>query len=314
MLKRRDVSLAARTTLGLGGVCALELVLESMDDVDALADELDGCRRAGLSPFALGAGSNLLGRDGRHDLVLVRPALKHEPAFCTPDGEEVPESDLSPGSGEGTVHVSVAAGTMLPAFLVWCARRGLSGLEGLSGIPGSLGGAVAMNAGSFGDTLGDALERVILWHGGRVLEFGAEDLELGYRLFRPKALPKDAFLLVLGAVLRLRRDDPELVRGRQAEHLAVKKERQPVRARSAGCVFKNPADAPSAGVLLDRAGFRGLVHGGVAFSSVHANFLVNLGHGTATEALELLSMAERAVREKFGVSLELEVRGCPPLP
>ncbi len=292
MRREDNVSLSQRTTLGLGGTCAAEVVLENLDDLDALPAVLASYS---LPVFVLGAGSNILAMDGRHDVLLLRPGLAARPAILEDMGERV--------------LVRVWAGTPLPVLLALCRREGLAGLEGLSGIPGRIGGAIAMNAGSFGSCMGECLRSVDIWCRGEVRTLQREEIALSYRVFDP-ALPAPWF--VVGATLALARDaQPERVGERMAEHMATKKARQPVTARSAGCVFKNPQEGPSAGVLLDRAGFRGKVLGGVALSPVHANFLVNLGSGRASEAVRLLSEARERVAQLFGIELSLEVKTLP---
>ncbi len=284
-------SLASLTTLGLGGTCAREIVLESEEDLCGLEEMLASSR-----PFALGLGSNILGLDGHHDVVLVRPAFRDGPEIVAESGD--------------MVQVKAGAGLPLPALLHFCRKEGLSGLEGLAGIPGSVGGACAMNAGSFGTTIGSHLLSCTIWSDGAVRTWAKDSLETGYRHFVPKGL-ENSFFLVLSATLLLQRDDSMAVGERMKSCLALKKERQPVQARSAGCVFKNPAGDLSAGILLDRAGFRGRKLGGVAMSEQHANFLINTGTGTAAEAASLLKMARAAVAEQFGVELQLEVCTVP---
>ena len=284
-------SLSALTTLGLGGTCAREIVLESEEDLADLKERIGSDR-----PFALGLGSNILGLDGHHDVVLVRPAFRDMPEIVAESG--------------AAVQVRAGAGLPLPGLLRFCRMNSLSGLEGLAGIPGSVGGACAMNAGSFGTTFGDCLESCTIWCDGRVRTFARDSLDTGYRHFVPRGLEK-SFFLVLSATLLLKKDDSAAIGERMAGNLALKKERQPVQARSAGCVFKNPAGGLSAGMLLEKAGFRGRSLGGVAMSSQHANFLVNTGSGTATEAVQLLKMARTAVATQFGVDLQLEVCTVP---
>lgn len=288
-----NASLAKLTTIGLGGSCKACLVLESPADLGTLSAALE---QIGATPYALGLGSNILAFEGWHDVVLVRPALKGDPVITSEEG--------------GRVQVSCLSGLPLPAFLAFCGEKGLSGLEGLAGIPGSMGGAIAMNAGSFGATIGDCVVSVDIWCDGQVKTYASDQLSLAYRHFAPQGL-EGRFYLVTGCTLALEQADPALVREKIAATRALKKERQPVGARSAGCVFQNPASGQSAGILLDQAGFRGRKLGGMQFSPVHANFLVNTGRGTAREAKELLEEAKAAVLEQFGIELSLEVRSIP---
>ncbi len=283
----RNPRLSARTTLGLGGPALAEAIVRDEAGLDQLARELPGL---GGRPMAIGAGSNLLAADGPHELTLVRAA-----------GEDEPQLE----SHAEEVLVRVGAGMGLPRLLGICQRMGLAGLEGLTGIPGSVGGAVAMNAGSYGVCAADALTRVRLWTPKRGLFWrSAQACAFDYRRF--DAGLDAEFLLVWAAEFRLTQDDPADVRARMAGVYAKKKATQPVTAKSAGCVFKNP-EGKSAGRLLDEAGMRGKRLGGMFFSDMHANFLVNLGEGTAAQALELMDFGKNAVRARFGVTLQNEV-------
>lgn len=287
--------LSERTTLRLGGNALAEAVVFSEAGLDQLAKELS---RLGGRPLALGAGSNLLATDGQLPLVLVRPV-----------NNAAPEISPLPGGA----HVRVGAGFGLPRLIGLCQRLGLAGLENLTGIPGRVGGAVAMNAGSYGMETGSLLRRIRLWTPETGLIWrDAKDCTFGYRHFDAGLAGQGgaAFSLIWEAEFLLASDASEAIRQRMEATYAKKKASQPVTARSAGCVFKNPAGLPigmSAGRLLDEAGMRGKVLGGMAFSTVHANFLVNQGGGTAAQALELLELGRSAVRRQAGVELELEV-------
>lgn len=279
--------LSERTTLRLGGPALAEAVLRSEADLDQLAVMLPGL---GGHPLALGSGSNLLAGDAPLPLVLARPANTNAP--------QVERTDAG-------ALVRVGAGFRLPRLLGLCQRLGLTGLEPLTGIPGRVGGAVAMNAGSYGTETGALLSRIRLWtpKGGLAWR-NAADCDFGYRHFNA-GLGAD-FFLVWEAEFRLGQDKPAAIRARMEATYAKKKAVQPVTAKSAGCVFKNPA-GQSAGMLLDQAGLRGKTLGGMGFSALHANFLVNLGGGTAAQALELLELGRSAVLSRFGIQLETEV-------
>ncbi|MFP4236540.1 MAG: UDP-N-acetylmuramate dehydrogenase, partial [Desulfonatronovibrio sp.] len=205
------------------------------------------------------------------------------------------------------VMVLADAGLNLPGFLGWCAGKGLSGLENLAGIPGSLGGAVAMNAGSFGTEIKDLLKSVTLWTPeSGITEIHREDMEIGYRTFKLREI-KGRFI-ILKVLLLMQRDNPGKVRLRMKDYYSRKKETQPVLESTAGCVFKNPSGFEPAGVLLEKAGFRGKVNGRVCFSRKHSNFLVNMGGGSSSAALDLISQARQTVQKMFGAELELEVK------
>ena len=296
MREVRNPSLSAITTLGLGGTCSLELTVSSRDDLAAMDDRL---RELGLPVYVVGRGSNIFGLDGSHEAVLVRPAFTDGPAVL---GDE---------TADGGVLVSCGAGISLPVLLAFLREKGLSGMEGLAGIPGTVGGAVAMNAGSFGTSTAESLDSVEIWSGGRLVRLTPDACETGYRHFRPRGLAGS--FLVVSAVFRLSRSTSQDVAAGMQHNFQMKKSRQPITASSAGCVFRNPACGVSAGALLERAGFRGRRKGSVALSEQHANFLVNLGGGTSAEALALLEEARTAVRAMAGVELDFEVRFLPCL-
>lgn len=296
MREVRNPSFSAITTLGLGGTCSLELTVSSRDDLAAMDDRI---RELGLPVYVVGRGSNIFGLDGSHEAVLVRPAFTDGPAVL---GDE---------TADGGVLVSCGAGISLPVLLAFLREKGLSGMEGLAGIPGTVGGAVAMNAGSFGTSTAESLDSVEIWSGGRLVRLTPDACETGYRHFRPRGLAGS--FLVVSAVFRLSRSTSQDVAAGMQHNFQMKKSRQPITARSAGCVFRNPACGVSAGALLERAGFRGRRKGSVALSEQHANFLVNLGGGTSAEALALLEEARTAVRAMAGVELDFEVRFLPCL-
>jgi len=281
-------SLAERTSLKLGGNAEVEVVVRDKADLDALGDFL---MTETLRPFVIGEGTNLLAPDGQLDLALIRVE--------TPPGPERVEKI------DDNLIVRCGAGQRLPGLLGWAQMAGLSGLEGLTGIPGSVGGSVAMNAGSYGTEMGDLITRVRLWAPGQgLIWLGADQCDFGYRHFAPKeGMGK---CLVWEVELKLTESNPKVVRKAMQENYNKKKATQPVTAKSAGCVFKNP-DGKPAGMLLDQAGMKGVQLGGMAFSDIHANFLVNQDNGNSTDALALIEQGREAVKEKFDIILDTEV-------
>lgn len=281
-------SLSERTTLRVGGTAAVEAVVREERDLDELSGFL---LRETVRPFVLGAGSNLLPSDEHLDLALIRV-----------DGSSGPERVEKEGD---ILFVRCGAGLRLPGLLGWAQKAGFSGLEGLTGIPGTVGGAVAMNAGSYGVEIGDLVTRVRVWSPAQGLAWlDANQCLFGYRHFSLRNPVGKC--LVWEVELALRESDPKAVRAAMRDVYEKKKATQPVTARTAGCVFKNPQDQ-SAGKLLDQVGMKGARRGGMAFSEIHANFLVNLGGGTCADALELMRMGSDEVKERFGVNLEPEV-------
>jgi UDP-N-acetylmuramate dehydrogenase len=282
-------SLAERTTLRLGGNALAQASFDAVSDLELLPDVIEA---QGGAPVVLGGGSNTLAMGGELGVVLLHCAIAGEPEVI--------------GEDAGGVLLKVNAGVLLPKLLAWAERNHLTGLEGLTGIPGSVGGATAMNAGSWGTEIGDTLRRVRIWTpegGSRWL--GRHDYECRYREFQPHGVT--GFWLVTAVEVALERGDQEAIKQAMRGYMIKKKSRQPVTKHSAGCVFKNPV-GDSAGLLLDRAGYRGKRLGGVAFSEMHANFLVNDRKGTSEQAVELITEARQAVLDTFGVALDMEVK------
>lgn len=281
--------LAPRTSLGLGGVALAEISLEQTEDCAGLARVLD---REGGRPLALGRGSNLLFADGRLEVVLVRPGLNFLQIL---------------EDGKHSLLLEAASGVRLQTVHNLMLKQGLSGLEGLVGVPASLGGAVAMNAGAFGQDLGKVLQRVQIWSPETGLQWlQARELELGYRSFRPQAV--QGFWLLLSVELELEKRDRQQVGALMRNNYRRKKATQPLLAKTCGCVFRNPPGGESAGYLLQSCGLKGFRLGGVGFSSQHANFLVHHGGGSSQQALELIQVARARVWERYGLELELELR------
>jgi len=285
--------LSSLTTLRLGGRAAAEFRLDG-------EAELEECGRRiaslGLPVHVLGGGSNILARDGELPLLLVRLNFRQEPEI---EREET-----------GRVFVRAGASVRLRRLLARCAAWGLSGLEGLAGIPGTVGGAVAMNAGSYGCEIVPLLHSLKVWSPALGLKkLSADQWNFGYRFFELKETEADFF--ILSASFCLTRASSNGIREAMRLNYFKKKSTQPVLAWSAGCAFKNPSPELSAGKLLDEAGFKGKGLGGMVFSPLHANFLVNEGRGSAGAALELLAQAREAVRRRSGVSLHPEIRVLP---
>lgn len=274
--------LARHTTYGVGG--AAELVVVPADAGDLTA-ALDFCSAHSLRWRVMGNGSNLLVHDGPVAGVVfkVRGCLDY---FHL----------------EGT-RLTAGAGAMLARAAEAAAGADLSGLEWLAGIPGTLGGAVAMNAGAHGHSVGELVRRVTLWQeGAGVISLGADELAFGYR---DSAL-RHSGLVALEVELELAPCGPGEAARRTRELLVRRKAAQPLGRRSAGSVFRNP-EGGKAWALIDQAGLKGSRVGGAEVSPKHANFIVTRPGATAADILELMDLARRLVRERTGVELRPEV-------
>lgn len=285
---RARVPLAPLTWFRVGGPASC--VLQPAD-----ADDLAGFLRA-LDPsvpvMGMGVASNLLVRDGGIEGVVVR--------FGGPLAKVEAEGDLVL-AGPGALDQKVAQTAQ---------SAGLSGLEFMIGIPGTVGGAVRMNAGAFG---GETAERLVwaetLDRRGRLHRLTVEDLGFAYR---HSELPVDH--LVVRAAFRLSAGEPQRIRTRMEEIRAEREASQPLRVATGGSTFKNPP-GQKAWRLIDQAGCRGLRHGAAMVSEKHCNFLVNTGGATAAEIEELGEIVRRRVHQHSGIVLEWEIVrvGAPAL-
>ena len=276
---RRDVPFARLTTLGVGGLC--RWLFEPTTELEAQAF-VRACAREGLPWRVLGGGSNLVVLGD-----VATPVLR----LALPREVQRAGGRLTAPASHGHIALAEAA-----------AAAGLSGLEFASGIPGSLGGAIRMNAGAYGHEWVEVLARYrFLTPEGDLVEKAPEGGEFRYR---------GSFLVggrvVLSATAALAEGDPERIRAQMAAHRAKRSASQPLAQRNAGCIFKNPPGA-SAGRLIEQAGLKGLRVGGAEVSATHANFLVNLGQASPAEFAELMDQVQARVKEIHGVDLEPEV-------
>jgi UDP-N-acetylmuramate dehydrogenase len=277
---RADVPLAPRTWLRVGGPA--EVVFQPADAAD-LAIFLKG-RPAEIGVTPIGVASNLLVRDGGIEGVVLR--------FSGSLAEvDVDDERLRVGAGATDRMIAIQA-----------MKAGLSGLEFLIGIPGTLGGAVRMNAGAFGGETAEVVERVVaLDPAGRRYELTAAELGFGYR---HSGLPAD--WIVVGAVLRAAQGDARAIEARMRAIKAERDASQPLHVATGGSTFKNPP-GHKAWQLIDAAGCRGLRHGRAMVSDKHCNFLINTGGATAAEIEELGERVRERVQEHSGIALEWEI-------
>jgi UDP-N-acetylmuramate dehydrogenase len=198
-------------------------------------------------------------------------------------------------------RVRVGGATPLPRLVKVTADLGLAGLDRLVGIPGSVGGALRLNAGAFGSWLGDwTVELSGRRLTGEASSYKREEIGFGYR---GSSLPKD--LLIIEATFELWPDEPKMVRKRLAEQMGYRRRTQP-RGRSAGCIFRNPV-SDSAGAILERCGLKGCSVGDAFVSHRHANFIINRGQATCAQVLELISYMKQKVKSATGLELKEEV-------
>ena len=274
--------LAKHTYFGIGGEATAYIEVSTTDELSALAH----FHRQWDVPIAIiGRGSNLLVSDTGFNGISVR--LIGELAKSEVDGNTV----------------SVGAGLSLPRLSKTMSRQGLSGVEFALGIPGSVGGALIMNAGAWGSSFGDVVTNVtVMDDTGELVNLTHAEAAFEYR-----HSGLDTYFCVTGATLELEPGDADTITARMQAFYKQKVETQPFAEENAGCMFKNPP-GDSAGRLIDISGLKGYRIGGAEVSTVHGNFILNIDNATAEDVLNLVAHIQQQVREKTGISLQTEVK------
>lgn len=276
----KNKSLAQFITYQTGGAADFLCVCESLDDLE---EALCFAGEKGLEYLVLGGGSNILfSDDGFRGLIILNKIN-----YLNFNGETV----------------SIGSGYSLAKLVSEMTKKGLSGLEFLAGISGTIGGAVFGNAGSWGRSVSEVVKTVKVYTpDGDVVELLPNELEFGYR----KSNIGERNLIILEVDLSLKKDDPRKIKSRISENLKKKSETQP-KEKSCGSFFKNPK-GHSAGELIEKAGLKRKKIGGAQISEKHANFILNLGNAKSSDIYELAQAAKKAVKEKFEIELEEEVK------
>lgn len=278
-----DEPLRRYTTYRIGGPA--EIFVAPATEEDAIT-VLRCTHEAQVPLFVMGSGSNLLISEAGVSGVVMRLG---------------PRFGAIAFSGD-TVYAQ--AGASLPKLAKVAADRGLGGLEWAGGVPGTVGGAVTMNAGAHGSETSRVLAEVHL-AGRDGSRRKAHPSELGYTYRKSRILDERSHV-VLGARFRLEPGDPKAIKERMKGYAARRRRTQPLGLPSSGSVFKNPP-GHHAGRLIEAASLKGVRIGGAEISSVHGNFIVNTGGATADDVMALIQLARRRVKEEFGIDLELEV-------
>ena len=242
----------------------------------------------GIRPFLLGRGTNLLVSDRGLDTLVIKTAERMTSIRRLDD-----------------VTLEADAGVLLSRLAVYAQQAGLAGLEFAHGIPGSLGGAVCMNAGAYGGEMKQVLRSAaVLFPEEGIRALSCEELSLSYR---HSLLTEHPEAVVLYAEFELTPGDPETIRAAMRELMAKRKASQPLEWPSAGSTFKRP-EGHFAGTLIDQCGLKGLTVGGAQVSEKHAGFLINRGGATFADMAELIRQVQQRVLEEIGVTLEPEVK------
>ncbi|MEE9190097.1 MAG: UDP-N-acetylmuramate dehydrogenase [Candidatus Neomarinimicrobiota bacterium] len=275
--------MAKHTSWGIGGPVLAFVRPESRADLTAILALINANN---IPMYIAGSGSNLLVSDEGFNGIIISLA-----------------KTLNQIRFDGTTCYA-EAGVMLGHLVKESIHRNLTGLESLGGVPGTLGGALVMNAGAYGSEISNCLVSIDVVHQNGVVEtYKKEQIEFDYR--RSSIKPTD---IVIAAEFQLKRDDPEAISLKRINASSKRRSSQPLRFRSAGSVFKNPKPDLSAGFLIDKAGLKGMHHGDAEISEKHGNFFLNRGEAKAEDIMYLIQKVKKVVKKKFNIELELEIK------
>ena len=279
-----DEPLAKHTTFGIGGPADCMVFPETREELSKL---LKYAYQKKISAIFIGSGSNILVWDKGFDGIVI--SLKKSFKNLT----------IKRNS-----QIIVEAGVMLGTMVKQAMAAEIGGLESLIGVPGTVGGALIMNAGAFGSEISKYFDEAkTMTIEGDTKSYKKGEIEFSYR---HSTFPKNEILLE--ATFQCKRGKPaEILKDRKVASDG-RKSNQPLKFRSAGSIFKNPSDSLAAGYLIDKTGLKGTERGGAAISEKHANFIVNMGDATAADVLYLIKLAKKYVAKKFYINLELEVK------
>ena len=287
---RLQEPMSAHTTFRIGGPA--DYFVEPGSE-SVLKELLLLCRETETPFFILGNGSNLLVSDEGYRGVMISLRGFDEISFREGESTEA-----------GKTIMTAGCGVLLSKAAMQAAERGLTGFEFAGGIPGTLGGAVTMNAGAYGGEIRDViLSARVMTKAGDVRELLAEELDLSYR----HSIIQEKDLIVLSADFVFAHGDEEQIREQMRQLNTQRREKQPLEYGSAGSTFKRP-EGYFAGKLSQDEGLKGYRSGDVMVSEKHSGFVVNVGKGTCGDAMRVIEHVQRTVYEQFGVELELEVK------
>ncbi len=285
----KDEPLSRRTTFRIGGPAAF---FADCGNEDELKKVLEICKKEDIPWYLLGNGSNVLACDEGYDGVIIKLT------------DEFTKLRYIDEINEGTGLITAGAGAMLTQLSLYALKRGFTGLEFAHGIPGTVGGAVFMNAGAYGGEIKQFIvDAKVLTEAGDIVTYTKDELDLSYRHSRFSGT-KD---IILEASFRLNVYPRILIRAVMENYKKARITKQPLDLPSAGSTFKRPVGG-YAGALIEQAGLKGYGIGGAFVSEKHAGFVVNKGGATCADVLELVRHIQKTVKETSGFELETEIK------
>jgi len=291
-----DEPMSRHTYFRVGGPAEAFIVPEN---IEQLAKIISWSRDNGIPHIVIGNGSNLLVKDnGIPGIVILLTKCLNKIVFSGKETEPF--------------LVTAMAGVSTQALCRFAIREGLSGMNFAIGIPGTVGGAIMMNAGTSYGSVSDILDSVnVMISSGAMLKIPKEEMAFSYRKLSWNINLTDEYEgepIIIDGCFRLCRSDPALLKKEAGRILKKRRENQPAEMPSAGSFFKNPPAGKTAGQFIDMAGLKGIRVGGAEISAKHANFIVNTGGASASDILELMQLTQKKVFDKFNINLEPEVK------
>lgn len=279
---KKDYNLSHLTWFKVGGKAKILFKPFDIDDLSNFFKNYKGSDEI----HVLGAGSNTIIRDGGFDGIIIKLGRNFT------NIEMIDEGKIK--AGAGALNFNVAN---------FCLQNSMSNLEFLVGIPGTIGGGIAMNAGSYGSEFKDILvEATCIDRHGNIKKLKCEDFGFGYR---HNSLKED--LVFVEAIFKTKKDNPDLIKSRMTQITEERQKTQPINQKTGGSTFANP-EGYSSWKLIDDAGLRGFKIGGACFSPLHCNFIVNTGDAKASDLEDLGEIAREKVKEKFDIELKWEIK------
>lgn len=279
-----DEPMSRHTSFKIGGPVSVMAFPASVEELKATLEEL---RRLGIKPFVFGNGTNLLVQDEPLNIFAVKTNQRLNETCPAPDG-----------------GIFAHCGALLSSLAVFAQKNGLTGLEFAHGIPGTLGGAVCMNAGAYGGEMSQVVERTEYLDDSMELRTATgKEHDFSYR----HSLFSDSEKIVVSSLLRLKPGEPAEIKEKMEELSLRRRSSQPLNMPSAGSVFKRPPGGYAA-AMIDSSGLKGLRVGGAQVSEKHAGFIVNLGGATCNDVLRLIEQVREIVFKEHGIQLEMEMK------
>jgi len=276
-------SMSRHSSFGIGGTASAYITPKNIDDLSKI---LRFANQHGIQIYFIGSGSNILVSDNGLDGIVISPAKAL--------------TKLSFDKG----IIEAESGVMLGHLVKETSKQNLTGFESLGGVPGTLGGALLMNAGAFGSEISNHLISLkVMEMNGEIRTMMRDEIEFSYR---QSSLRKDVF--ILSAIFELEKCEPEIILEKRLKASKKRKSTQPLKYRSAGSVFKNPQPNLAAGYLIDQVGLKGYRVGDAEISKKHANFFINRGKANASDITALIRIARKKVEIEFNIMLELEIK------